>query len=63
MTQSATPATDREASVGRLNYLDSSIPSSLYRNGKMLLRRNADGLPPARIVYRWRLQAGQSPGS
>src|SRR5262249_47378937 len=43
MTQSAAPATDREASVGRLNYLDSSIPSSLYRNGKMLLRRNADG--------------------
>lgn len=43
MTQSATPATDREASSGRLNYLDSSIPSSLYRNGKMLLRRNADG--------------------
>ena len=43
MTQSATPATDREASVGRLNYLDSSVPSSLYRNGKMLLRRNADG--------------------
>jgi len=43
MTQSAAPATDREASVGRLNYLDSSVPSSLYRNGKMLLRRNADG--------------------
>jgi hypothetical protein len=43
MMQSATPATDREASVGRLNYLDSSVPSSLYRNGKMLLRRNADG--------------------
>jgi hypothetical protein len=43
MTQSATPVTDREASSGRLNYLDSSIPSSLYRNGKMLLRRNADG--------------------
>src|SRR5215813_5208276 len=43
MTQSATLATDREASLGRLNYLDSSVPSSLYRNGKMLLRRNADG--------------------
>jgi hypothetical protein len=43
MTQSAAPATDREASVGRLNYLDSSVPSSLYRNGKMRLRRNADG--------------------
>jgi len=43
MTQSAAPATDREASVGRLNYLDSAVPSSLYRNGKMLLRRNADG--------------------
>lgn len=43
MTQSAAPATDREASLGRLNYLDSSVPSSLYRNGKMLLRRNADG--------------------
>ena len=43
MTQSAAPATDREASVGRLNYLDSSVPSSLYRNGTMLLRRNADG--------------------
>ena len=43
MTQSAAPATDREASMGQLNYLDSSVPSSLYRNGKMLLRRNADG--------------------
>ena len=43
MTQPAAPATDRETSVGRLNYLDSSVPSSLYRNGKMLLRRNADG--------------------
>jgi len=43
MTQSAIPVTDCEASVGRLNYLDSSVPSSLYRNGKMLLRRNADG--------------------
>jgi hypothetical protein len=43
MTQSAASATEREASGGRLNYLDSSIPSSLYRNGKMFLRRNADG--------------------
>ena len=43
MTQSAAPATDREGSVGRLNYLASSVASSLYRNGKMLLRRNADG--------------------
>ncbi len=43
MTQSVAPTTDHEASVGRLNYLDSSVPSSLYRNGKMLLRRNADG--------------------
>ena len=43
MTQSAAPATDCEASVGRLNYLASSVPSSLYRNGTMLLRRNADG--------------------
>jgi hypothetical protein len=43
MTQPVAPATDRAASVGRLNYLDSSVPSSLYRNGKMRLRRNADG--------------------
>ncbi|MBM4256364.1 MAG: hypothetical protein FJ147_10740 [Deltaproteobacteria bacterium] len=43
MTQTVAPATNREASEGRLNYLDSSVPSSLYRNGKMLLRRNADG--------------------
>jgi len=43
MTQSAAPATGRKASVGRLNYLDSSVPSSLYRNGKLRLRRNADG--------------------
>ena len=28
---------------GRLNYLDSSLQSSLYRNGKVLLRRDADG--------------------
>ena len=28
---------------GRLNYLDSSLQSSLYRNGKLLIRRNADG--------------------
>lgn len=56
MTQSATPATDRESresSVGRLNYLDSSILSSLYRNGKMFLRRNADGSDSALegVVY------------
>src|SRR5215470_16293877 len=43
MMQSAAPTTDREAGVGRLNYLDSSVPSSLYRNGKLLLRRNANG--------------------
>jgi hypothetical protein len=43
MTQPAALATGRETSMGRLNYLDSSVPSSLYRNGKMLLRRNADG--------------------
>jgi hypothetical protein len=43
MTQSAAPATGREASVGRLNYLAPSLPSSLYRTGTMLLRRNADG--------------------
>jgi hypothetical protein len=53
MTQSAAPAIDREASIGRLNYLDSSVPSSLYRNGRMLLRRNADGSDSAweGIVY------------
>src|SRR5437879_6698610 len=43
MTQSAAPTTDRQASSGRLHYLDVSVPSSLYRTGKMLLRRNADG--------------------
>ncbi len=43
MTQSAAPATDCKTSVGRLNYLDSSVPSSLYRNGKIFQRRNADG--------------------
>ncbi len=29
--------------LGRLNYLDSSLQSSLYRNGQVLLRRDADG--------------------
>jgi hypothetical protein len=43
MTQSAAPAIDRAVSVGRLNYLDSSVSSSLYRTGAMRLRRNADG--------------------
>ncbi len=28
---------------GRLNYLDSSLQSSLYRNGKVLMQRDADG--------------------
>ena len=33
----------RISTAGRLNYLDSSLQSSLYRNGKVLLRRDADG--------------------
>ena len=33
----------RTTTSGRLNYLDSSLQSSLYRNGKLLIRRNADG--------------------
>ena len=43
MTTATTPATGAEGSLGRLNYLDASVPGSLYRNGMMLTRRNADG--------------------
>lgn len=30
-------------SLGTFNYLDAATPSSLYRNGKVLVRRDADG--------------------
>jgi len=43
MTRVTAPATSDIGSLGRLNYLDPSIQSSLYRNGKLLIRRNADG--------------------
>ena len=43
MTRVTAPATSDIGSSGRLNYLDPSIQSSLYRNGKLLIRRNADG--------------------
>ena len=39
-TASSTSAKDPE---GRFNYLDASIEHSLYRNGKVLTRRDADG--------------------
>ena len=29
--------------IGAFNYLDASVESSLYRNGKVLTRRDADG--------------------
>ena len=43
MTRVTASATSDTGSLGRLNYLDPSIQSSLYRNGKLLIRRNADG--------------------
>ena len=43
MVRVTAPATGDTGSLGRLNYLDSSLHSSLYRNGKVLLRRDADG--------------------
>ena len=43
MTRVTVAATSSAGSVGRLNYLDPAIQSSLYRNGKVLLRRDADG--------------------
>ena len=43
MTSVTAPASSDRGSSGRLNYLDPSIQSSLYRNGKLLIRRNADG--------------------
>ena len=43
MTSITAPANRAGESAGRLNYLDASIQSSLYRNGKLLMRRNADG--------------------
>ena len=43
MMRVTAPATGDAGSVGRLNYLDSSLHSSLYRNGKVLLRRDAAG--------------------
>ena len=43
MSTVSTPAMSDTDSVGRLNYLDASIPSSLYRNGTLFTLRNADG--------------------
>ena len=43
MTRVTTPATSDTGSSGRLNYLDPSVQSSLYRNGKLLIKRNSDG--------------------
>ncbi len=43
MTRVSAPASSERGSSGRLNYLAPSIQSSLYRNGKLLIRRNADG--------------------
>ncbi len=43
MTRVTTPATSETGSSGLLNYLDPSVQSSLYRNGKLLIKRNADG--------------------
>jgi hypothetical protein len=43
MTKVAAPATGSEGSSGRLNYLDPSVRSSLYRNGKVFTRRDPDG--------------------
>ena len=43
MTRVTTSAISDTGSSGRLNYLDPSVQSSLYRNGKLLIRRNADG--------------------
>lgn len=43
MTRVTTQAASDTGSSGRLNYLDPSVQSSLYRNGKLLIKRNADG--------------------
>jgi hypothetical protein len=43
MSTVTTPATNAAGSLGRLNYLDASVPGSLYRNGMMFTQRNADG--------------------
>lgn len=43
MTRVTAPATGSASNLGRLNYLDPSVQSSLYRNGTMLTRRNPDG--------------------
>ena len=37
------PLTELQASNGIFNYLESAVESSLYRNGKVLTRRDADG--------------------
>jgi hypothetical protein len=34
---------DKATTIGALNYLQASVESSLYRNGKVLTRRDADG--------------------
>jgi hypothetical protein len=43
MTRVTTSAISDTGSLGRLNYLDPSAQSSLYRNGKLFIKRNSDG--------------------
>lgn len=43
MTAVTPQATGATGSLGRLNYLAPCVPSSLYRTGKVLTRRNPDG--------------------
>lgn len=43
MTTDRTQSQETEATLGAFNYLQASAQSSLYRNGKVLARRDADG--------------------
>lgn len=43
MTEAAAPNAGPEHTRGRLHYLDPSVSPSLYRNGRVLTRRDSDG--------------------
>ena len=43
MNTTTTPKLENETTLGSFSYLDTTVIPSLYRNGKVLTRRDADG--------------------
>ena len=43
MSSSSSQSIVAESRTGSLNYLDGTVQHSLYRNGKVLIRRDSDG--------------------